>query len=178
MASASRELPDGLDRDRHLTLAGRGHEVVVHRLLVAALAALAAIALLNVLGQRASTTSAAGPTAVFDVRAPRTLRGGLIYQTRFTILARRPIENLHLVLSPGWFDGLTLNTIEPAPAGEASRDGRVSLSYGTLDPGTRLVVWMQWQVNPTTLANRTLEADAFDGGARLAHVRRDLTVLP
>jgi hypothetical protein len=175
--AALEELPEGIERDRHIELGARRHHVVVHRALMALLAALAVVALLNLLGQRASTTTAAGPTVVFDVRAPARLRGGLIYQTRFTVLARKPIKNLHLVLSPGWFEGLTLNTMEPAAAREGSRDGSVSLSYGTLDPGKRIVVWMEWQVNPTTLTHRSLEAYAYDGGAKLAHVHRTLTVL-
>ena len=163
---------DGVDRARP------ERHVWTRRLLLALLVAIAVVALLNVLGQRASTTVATGPTAELDVRAPRALRGGLIYQTRFTVVARRSIENLHLVLSPGWFEGLTLNTTVPAPGQEGSRDGKVSMSYGSLDPGKRLVVWMEWQVNPTTVTHRSLDAYAFDGGAQLAHVHRTLTVLP
>lgn len=140
--------------------------------------AIPAAALINVFGQRASSTTAAAPAATLTVRAPERLRGGLLYQTAFTIVAHRHIERLHLVLSESWLDGLTLNTIEPAPGQEGSRNGRLSLSYGTLDPGQRIVVFMDWQVNPTTVKNRGVDADAYDGGELLAHAHRTLTVFP
>lgn len=175
---ATAPVPDGLSRERDVDLQGRALHVWARRAQLALLAGVVAVGLVGLLGQRATTATTAGPTAVFDVHAPTTLRGGLLYQTRFTVLARKPIDSLHLVLSPGWFDGLTLNTIEPQPGQEASRDGSVSLSFGSLDPGKRLVVYMEWQVNPTTVTHRSVEADVFDGGARLDHIHRTLTVLP
>lgn len=175
---ASAQLPQGLTRERDLDLERRSWHVWARRGILALIALVLVAALLNVFGQRATTATTAGPTAVFDVHAPAVLRGGLIYQTRFTVLARKPIGNLHLVLSPGWFDGLTLNTMEPQPGQEGSRDGSVSLSYGSLDPGKRLVAYLEWQVNPTTVTHRSVDADVFDGGARLAHIHRTLTVLP
>jgi hypothetical protein len=175
---ASAQLPQGLSRERDVDLERRAWHVWSRRGLLALVALVPVVALTNVLGQRATTATTAGPTAVFDVHAPTVLRGGLIYQTRFTVLARKPIENLHLVLSPGWFDGLTLNTTEPQPGREGSRDGSVSLSYGSLDPGKRLVAYLEWQANPTTVTHRSVEADVYDGGARLGHIHRTLTVLP
>jgi hypothetical protein len=175
---ATADLPQGLSRERDIELDRRGWHVWVRRSLLLLVALVPVVGLVNLLGQRATTTTTAGPTAVFDVHAPSVVRGGLIYQTRFTVLARKPIESLHLVLSPGWFDGLTLNTTEPQPGQEGSRDGRVSLSYGSLDPGKRLIAYLEWQANPTTVTHRSVDADVYDGGARLAHVHRTLTVLP
>jgi hypothetical protein len=175
---ATAQLPEGLSREEDVELQHRGGQVWSRRAGLALLALVALLALLNLAGQRASTTTTAGPTAEFDVRAPAHLRGGLLYQARFTVLARKPIKNLHLVLSPGWFEGLTMNTMEPSAGQEGSRDGKPSFSYGSLDPGRRLVVWTEWQVNPTTVTHRSLEADVYDGGARLAHIHRTLTVLP
>lgn len=163
---------DGVDRARP------GWKVWGRRALVALLVAVPVIALLNVVGQRSSTSVATGPTAELDVQAPDRLRGGLLFQTRFTVVAKKSIKNLHLVLSPGWFEGVTLNTIEPAADMEGSRNGKVSLSYGSLDPGQRLVVWMEWQMNPTTLTHRSLVAAAYDGGAKLVDVHRTRTVFP
>ena len=45
-----------------------------------------------------------------------------------------------LVLDEGWLDGLQINTIEPSPQSEASRDGRLVLSYPALKAGDRLLV--------------------------------------
>jgi hypothetical protein len=133
---------------------------------------------MNLFGQQDSNTTAAAPAATLTVRAPDRLRGGLIYQTAFTIVAHRPIQSAELVLSKGWLDGLTLNTVEPAASEETSRDGRVGLTYGKLAPGQRLVVFADWQVNPTTLTHRGVDADVYDGQELLAHVHRTLTVFP
>jgi hypothetical protein len=175
---AAGDFPDGLERGRHVELTERGRHVWARRALIVVLLAVAGVALMNLFGQQNSNTTASAPAASLTVRAPDRLRGGLLYQTVFTVVAHRPIERLHLVLTPGWLDGMTLNTLEPAPGQEGSRNGRLSLSYGTLDPGQKLVVFADWQVNPTTVAHRDVDADVYDGGELLAHVHRTLTVFP
>jgi hypothetical protein len=35
-----------------------------------------------------------------------------------------------LVLDSGWGEGVTINTIEPSPVGEASRDGKLVFDLG------------------------------------------------
>ena len=150
----------------------------MHRSMLALTAALPVVALFNVFGQRSSTTTVASPAATLAVRAPSRLRGGLLYQTRFTITAHRHIKSLDLVLSPGWFDGLTVNATEPNATQETSKNGSVSMSYGAVDANRRVIVFIYWQVNPTTVAQRDVTADIYDGKNHLAHVNRTLTVLP
>ena len=84
--------------------------------------------------------------------APAAVRGGLFFQSRVEIRARRAIAHPRLVLDEGWVEGMQFNSIEPAPVSEASRDGRVVLSYDRIDAGDRLVVWMQFEVDPPTSA--------------------------
>ena len=51
--------------------------------------------------------------------------------------ARAPtIAHPRLVLDEGWVEGMQFNSIEPAPVSEASRDGRVVLSYDRSRPAT------------------------------------------
>ena len=175
---AAAELPEGLEEGRHLTLPRPDLGAWARAALLLTLAAIAALALANAFGQRSSTTTTAAPAATLTVTAPDRVRGGLLYQTRFTIVAHMPVERLHLVLSPGWADGVTLNTLEPSPGQEGSRNGRLSLSYGTLDPGQRLDVFGDWQVNPTTVDSRDVYADVYDGGQLLVRVHRKFTLLP
>ena len=40
------------------------------------------------------------------------------------------LKQATLVLSQGWLEGNTINTIEPSPVGEASRNGSLSLDLG------------------------------------------------
>src|SRR5437773_1287786 len=94
---------------------------------------------------------AAHGAADLHVFAPTALRGGLYYEGRFTIDAQREIEKAVLVLDGGWTEQTQINTIEPAPIGESSRDGRLALDLGHVPAGQKLVAWMQFQVNPTNV---------------------------
>ena len=88
------------------------------------------------------------------------------------------LENATLVLQPAWLESISINTIEPSPTEEASRDGDLALSYGPLDAGDRLVVYMQFQVNPTNVGRRSADVSLYDGETLLATDERALTIFP
>lgn len=71
-----------------------------------------------------------------------------------------------------------INTIEPAPTEEASRDGDLALSYGPLAAGDAFVVYTQFQVNPTNVGRRSADVELYDGDVLLARVGRTITVFP
>lgn len=171
------ELPDHLDLDRHRDVEPR-FELAARRTLFLLLAAAAAAALFGLFGQRPSTASIAAERAELSVSAPSRLRGGLFFQGRFTVEARAKVENAVLVLAPGWLESMHVNTIAPAPTEEASRDGRLALSFGPLAAGDRLVVFMQFQVNPTNVGRRSAAVELYDGDVLLARVGRTITVFP
>jgi hypothetical protein len=141
-------------------------------------AAVAVAALLNAFGERSSQFAASGPAASLTLRAPDRVRGGLFWEARVNVVVSRPVERPRLVLEDGWLDGMQVNTIEPAPSSEASRDGRVVLSWNTLEAGDRLQVWLQFQVNPTNLGRRDASLEFDDGDTPLARIDRTITVLP
>jgi hypothetical protein len=170
--------PDGLDRARDSDLLGRERHPWVRRALLTLLLAIAVAALLNLFGQASTTRSATGSAATMSLRGPEHLRGGLLFQVRFTIQARGAIKAPKLVLSPGWWDGFQFNTSEPSPSQEAGRNGNVVFSFNSLDAGQRLVFWTQWQANPTNAERRRQHAILYDGGTPLAHIDRTVTVLP
>ena len=138
----------------------------------------ALLALLGFVGQSPSTTSAATPAATLSVNAPTSVRGGLLYQARFTIVAHLELRNATLVLNAKWIDGLTVNTIAPSPVNEASRDGKLALELGHLAAGARYVLYLDYQVNPTTLGSRTLTAELDDGEQPVASLTRHLRIWP
>jgi hypothetical protein len=135
-------------------------------------------ALVGVFGQETTTTVAAGPRAVLSVKAPPDLRGGLLFQARFEIHARRRLVHPKLVLSSGWLDSMTLNTMTPEPLSEDSNPQGLSLAYEPLPAGHTLIVWTDWQVNPTNVGRRSEDATLFDGSTRVASAERTLTVFP
>jgi hypothetical protein len=172
------ELPEGLDAARHRDLRGRAQHPWWRRGGLAVFVAIGLAALLNVFGQESSSGTAAGQTGALTVRGPTHLRGGLLYQVRFTVESRGELKAPKLVLSPGWFDGLTMNTLEPSPSQEGSRNGSVVFSLQAMSPGERQVVWTQWQVNPTRIGSRRVHVDLYDGGTPIAQIRRTMTVYP
>jgi hypothetical protein len=171
------ELPEFLDVERHRDVSPR-MELAARWVVLGLLAVVAVAALLGLFGQGAQTSSASTGPADLEVSAPERLRGGLFFQARFTADAREQIANASLVLAPGWLENMHINTIEPAPTEEASRDGDLVLSFGPLAPGERLVVYMEFQVNPTNVGRRSADVSLYDGDTLIASVDRTVTVFP
>jgi len=171
------DLPEHLDAARHRDVSAR-LELIARRTLLGLLAAVAVVALLSVFGQSPETAAVSGDGADLEVSAPTRLRGGLFFQGRFSVEAAAPLAQPTLVLGPGWLDNMHINTIEPAPAEESSRDGDLALSYGPLAEGDRLVVYMQFQVNPTNVGRRSADVGLYDGESLVARVERTITVFP
>ncbi len=171
-------LPDGITLERNRDLRGRTRAPWLRRALLCCVAALPVLALLNVFGQDPSTSSASGPAASLSVTAPTRLRGGLIFQVRVKVVARQEIKQLQLDFDEGWWESMSVNSIEPNPSNENSHDGQVVLSYGSLPAGKTLVCWIYFQVNPTNVGNRREDVALQDGSQLLARVHRSLTIFP
>jgi hypothetical protein len=143
------------------------------------LAAVTVLALFNVFGQRAHDSSASSPAAVLTVRAPSHARAGLMFQAKFTIVARQPIKAATLVLGNGWLDGITQNTNEPSASTETSGpDGSLSLSLGPLQSGQTFVQYLELQVNPTTSGTKSQPVVLNSGNTRLLSLDHTMTVFP
>ena len=170
--------PDGIVLKTHRDLEGRRHEQWVRRALLILLLAIPVAALLNVFGQSPSTTKASSPEANLQLLAPPALRSGLLYEARFRIYARSELKKATLVLQPGWLEGFTLNTLEPSPVGEASDHGRLVFTLGHVPAGGSYRLYLQFQVNPTTVGRRSQNVTLLDGTRTLALIRRTVTVFP
>ena len=153
-------------------------ELWTRRVLVSAIVLLAVLALFNVFGQHPVSTTARGEGATLEVFAPEDLRGGVYYMGRFTIAAERELEHATLVLDEGWLDSMHINTIEPAPAEEESRDGRLALDFGPVPAGDSITAYLQFQVNPTNVGRRSQGVGLYDGDELLTDVERTVTIYP
>jgi hypothetical protein len=158
----------------------RGQRVglIARRVVLTLFAAVALVALWGAFGQRASSSTATGPAAILRLAAPSAVRGGIFFQARIDVIAKRTIGQPRLVFDGGWLEGLQVNSIEPNAESESSRDGRLVLSYGALKAGELLRVYLQFEVNPTNVGRRSFGFELDDGTARIARIDRDLTVLP
>jgi hypothetical protein len=172
------DVPDYLTLAHHRDLQGRERQPWLRRTLIGLLAAFLLLGLLNVFGQRPTSSRADAGAATLEVDAPSNLRGGLIYETRITVRAHRDVAEATVVLDPEWLDGMTLNTVEPAPVGEASRNGRIAFELGHVPAGARHILFLQFQVNPTAVGRRSQDVELADGERTIATVHRTAMVWP
>ena len=173
MADTPQFLTLKANRDRKERL-----ELLLRRVFFSLILLALVVALLNVFGQRPTTSHAATSAANLEVFAPERLRGGLYYQGRITVEAKEDIDKLTLVFDGGWTEQMQINTVEPGPVGEASRDGRLALDYGHLAHGRKLVVYLQFQVNPTNVGRRSQDVALYDDTELLTQVDRTVTIFP
>ena len=171
-------VPQGLTLKHHRDLVDRERRPIVRRVLVGLLAAILVLGLLSVFGQSVRVSAAESPAARLEVSAPSKLRGGIFFQARYRVVAVEEIANATLVLDPDWLEDITLNTVEPSPVGEASRDGRIALELGRIPAGDEHRLYLHFQVNPTALGTRSQDVDLYDGERLLLSLDRDAIVWP
>jgi hypothetical protein len=169
------DLPDFLTLRHNRDRVGR-YEVPLRRVGLAVLCLFLLAGLLNTFGQRPQSSTTAVAAASLKLYAPARVRSGLYYEARFTIDAQNDIKNAMLILDPGWAEGMTINTIEPSPIEEASRNGKLVLTLGHIRAGTTYLLFMQLQVNPTNVGRRSQDVALYDGGTLLASIDRTITV--
>jgi hypothetical protein len=173
-------VPDSgsIDIERYRDLNGRDVGPWFKRVVRVLFLAWAILVLLGLIGQHPKAQTSTGPAASLQVDSPTRLRGGLYFQVRVTIKATRAIQNPRLVLDSGWFDGITINTSSPQASQELSRRDSVVYEYNQLSPGDKQTVWIEAQVNPTTVGRRVQSISLDDGNVQLARVTRHLFVFP
>ncbi|MDX6503193.1 MAG: hypothetical protein QOE29_318 [Gaiellaceae bacterium] len=172
------DLPQTIELARHRDLAGRERHPWVRRVLLALVALPLVLALLNVFGQRQETLAATAPAARLTVNAPPRVRGGLLFTIWFDVEARQELKDAQLVLDPGWIDGMQVNSTNPQPLGEASRDGRIVLDLGHVPAGQSYRAFLELQVDPTTVGRRRQDVELDDGSQRILVLHHTMTVFP
>jgi hypothetical protein len=159
-------------------LKGRNSHPWHRRALLVLIAVIPILALIGVFGQRTDHSSASTPEATLTMSGPSRLRGGLLFQWKFQVSAHQDLAKPKLALDEGFLNGLTVNTIEPQASQELNRNGHLVLEYDTLSAGQQLTVWIQYQVNPTTVGSRTVRAELDDGANAITSITRHVKVFP
>ena len=142
------------------------------------LALLVVVALADLFGQHESSTTAVAPAATLTLRAPRTVRGGVFFQSHVEVVARQELKYPSLVLDDGWMEGMQLNSVTPQPPNESLLNGRVQFGYDTIPAGQRLRVWVEFEVNPTNRGRHAYGIGLYNGNKPVTRVARTITVLP
>jgi hypothetical protein len=171
-------LPDYLDRSAHVDLHDRNVEPWFRRAGLLVLLGICALGLANVFGQHTHVLSVDSPAARLTVETPGAARGGLIYQSIFTVEAHEDLSEPTIHLEPGWFDGLTINTVQPDAVEWGQHEGRNTLKLPPIESGEKFVLRLQYQVNPTVLGRRSQDVALMDGDTELARLDHAQTLFP
>jgi hypothetical protein len=171
-------VPQQIVLKRHRDLHGREWQIWLRRGLFALVPIVVLLGLLNFFGQRPDSQTAAANGASLKVYAPSRVRSGLLFMARFHITARRDIKRATLVLGPGWLESMTVNTIEPSPITQASKNGALSLDLGHIPAGGSYLLFMDFQVNATNVGHRNESVTLYDGSRALLHMHREITIWP
>src|SRR3954447_20906889 len=174
------QAPELIDLRRHRDYEGRALEHWLPNILLCVIAVIPLLALLNVFGQSPDVKKVANPNGVatLELSAPTSVRSGLLWQARFDIQAKREIKDAVLVLDSGWLESMTLNTVEPAPANETSRNGSLAFDLGDIPAGKLWRQYLQFQANPVNAGSQSQGVTLYDGDVPLLHLNRDLKVWP
>jgi hypothetical protein len=173
------DIPDHIVLKRHRDLRTWAFFRPARYAVLAPIIAVLVLGAVNTFGQLPATLHGESASAKLEVYAPSRLRGGLLYEGRFTIYAREELKNAQLELSPGWSEGMQMNTIEPSPVGEGSRDGNLLFTLGHVPKGDVYRLFTEFQVNPTHIAwRRNADVRLYDEGKLLFTIHRTITVFP
>jgi hypothetical protein len=172
--------PDYIDLGRHRDFQGRRVERWLPPALFALICILPVLAVLNVFGQRPKVATVTNPNgmATLELTAPTDVRGGLLFQARFDIRAKREIKDAVLVLDSGWLESMTLNTAEPSPANETSSNGSLAFDLGNIPAGKTWRQYLQFQANPANLGSQSQGVSLYDGNVQLLRLNRTMMVWP
>ena len=172
------DIPDRIVLRRHLELRSWGFFRPIRYTLLGLLGAFILLGLIGVFGQRAETVTAKSAKADLELYAPDRLRGGLLYEARFTVRAHQDLKHAVLLLESGWAEQQQINTIEPSPIAETSRDGDLLLTLGPVKGGETFALYIEFQVNPTNVGRRSADVALYEGDERLLTIKRTLRVFP
>lgn len=170
--------PDQLTLTTHRDRKNWWQSVWIRRGLLLVPFALVVLALVDVFGQRPTTSTIVAPQARLAVTAPTHARSGLIYAARFRIDAVSDLKQATLVLGPGWADGYTVNGQAPQPLTQGSTNGDLNYGFGHIPAGQHLTFWLSLQVNPTTVGHHSQSVRLYDGTKLLAVDHHSVFVYP
>jgi hypothetical protein len=135
------------------------------------------LALSGMLGHERQWDARGGGTAL-TVHMPELIRNGEFFEMRVTVESDEPIAELVIAVDQAIWEDMTVNTMIPAPADEASEDGEYRFTFADLAAGTPFLLKVDAQVNPDILGGNQGTVTVYDGEEPLAEVAVEIGVLP
>jgi hypothetical protein len=174
-SAESHPFPDGItERNVEPVAAWRRH---ASPLGLVAFGVVVVLALVGVLGHE-RTWAASGGGVALEVHAPEIIRNGEFFELRVRVTADDALEELVIGVDESLWVDITVNTMIPAAADEASEDGEVRFTFAELPAGTEFLLKVDLQVNPDIIAGNAGTITVYDGDERLTSADLTITVLP
>lgn len=175
MSTTTPTVPDGIGDEHVRPIEGwRRH---ASPLSLAVFGVVVALALSGWLG-RERTWSAESEGVVLEVHTSEIVRNGEFIEMRVRVTADAPIGELVIGIDEALWEDITVNTMIPAAADEASADGEVRLTFADLAAGTAFLLKVDMQINPDIVLGNAGTLTVYDGEARLVATDVSITVLP
>ena len=169
------QYPEGIS-ERHKSGDSNPHVIWWRVGLIALVLVVALFGLLG--GAPAPTTRTTGAAATLAVTTPDRLRNGMLFETRVSAAARRPIEDAVIAIPIAMWRDMTVNSMIPAPAEEEFIGGEFRFHFGPLGAGEALSLKIDGQVNPPRYSGSSGRLRLLDGEVELAVLPLSLKVIP
>ena len=166
--------PDGIEEEHARALGRRGHANPIGLVL---LVLVLAGAMLGFAGREVDLSISANGVSL-SWHGPERIRNGEFFEMRIMVESDQPIERLVLGIDAAIWEDITVNTLIPAPAEEASVDGEFRFDFGPLPAAQSLLVKADAQINPDVLGGNEGTVTVYDGDRQLAILPVRIQVLP
>lgn len=146
---------------------------------VAVLGMIVAIAATGVLGGGLSPQEVAETDAAsLAIKTPRTVRNGMMFETRIRITAHQPIKEPVLHISEKLWRDTTINSFVPAPSEEVLDGKGWRFTLTPLAAGETAVVHIDGQKNPPRVGINNGTIALYDGDTLLVPMSVTVRILP
>ena len=166
--------PDGIEEEHARALGSRGH---ANPLGVVLLGLVIGSTMLGIAGSEVDLSVSANGASL-SWHGPERIRNGEFLEMRITVESDQPIERLVVGIGAALWEDMTINTMIPSPAEEASVDGEFRFDFGPLPAGQSLLVKVDAQINPDVLGGNEGTVTAYDGDRQLVGMPVRMEVLP
>ena len=175
MSTETTTYPDGIGDEHVRPLAGWRRHASPLSLVV--FGAVVLLALTGMLGHERQWDARGGSTSL-TVHMPETIRNGEFLEMRITVESDEPIAELVVGIDQPIWEDMTVNTMIPAPADEASENGEFRFTFADLAAGAPFLLKVDAQVNPDIVGGNEGTITVYDGEEPLAEVAVEIGVLP
>jgi hypothetical protein len=167
--------PDGIGEAHARPVEGWRHHASPLALVV--LGAVIALGMAGLLGREAGWRAQANGVTL-AVHSSEIIRNGEFFEMRISVEADAPLSELVIGVDEGLWEDMTVNTMIPGPADEASVDGEFRFAFAELEAYQTFLLKVDLQVNPDIVAGNRGAVTVYDGEEPLATTDVDITVLP